>query len=453
MFSQLELLLLVALAIFAVSCYRLKLGVFLVCALLPAYLIRTTIFGVPTTLLELAIYAIAIAWLLRTLVERRKTKVEHPSIVYRLSSLPLKFPILLILLAAAIGVIISPDKNAALGIFKAYFFDPILFFVVLINLGYLENLGNFGKENFQPKSYKLSPISYLLAGLAVAGLAVAGATITQALTGGAVGGRVQAFYNTPNAVGLFLGPLVVLFGGLGLGYLGLRLFESIDSERYLGNLGIQKKKKFLPTAHFLLATIFLVAVLLSQSRGAILGIAGGAVFLVCVIFWQKKKILLGLLGALGLLGLLGAWALAPRLANLMDTGGGNERLAIWQGTWNMLLHHPIFGAGLAGFTDIYNNYKLASQVSSPLYPHNIILNFWSELGLLGLFGVLGLFVSVLKKPFAICHKPLAITMKATLIVILVHGLVDVPYFKNDLSVLFWIVIALSVFGKTDKMQS
>jgi hypothetical protein len=30
-----------------------------------------------------------------------------------------------------------------------------------------------------------------------------------------------------------------------------------------------------------------------------------------------------------------------------------------------------------------------------------------------------------------------------IIAILVHGLVDVPYFKNDLAVLFWMLIALT----------
>jgi len=31
-----------------------------------------------------------------------------------------------------------------------------------------------------------------------------------------------------------------------------------------------------------------------------------------------------------------------------------------------------------------------------------------------------------------------------MIVLLVHGLVDTPYFKNDLSVLFWLIIGLGI---------
>jgi len=31
---------------------------------------------------------------------------------------------------------------------------------------------------------------------------------------------------------------------------------------------------------------------------------------------------------------------------------------------------------------------------------------------------------------------------SAMVVIVVHGLVDVPYFKNDLAVMFWALIAL-----------
>ena len=33
-----------------------------------------------------------------------------------------------------------------------------------------------------------------------------------------------------------------------------------------------------------------------------------------------------------------------------------------------------------------------------------------------------------------------------LVAVVVHGLVDVPYFKNDLCLLFWTLVALTVAG-------
>ena len=42
---------------------------------------------------------------------------------------------------------------------------------------------------------------------------------------------------------------------------------------------------------------------------------------------------------------------------------------------------PIFGAGLANFPNVYPDYKLDRHVEFLLYPHNILLDFWVELGL------------------------------------------------------------------------
>ncbi len=33
---------------------------------------------------------------------------------------------------------------------------------------------------------------------------------------------------------------------------------------------------------------------------------------------------------------------------------------------------------------------------------------------------------------------------AAMVVIVIHGLVDTPYFKNDLAILFWLIIGLLI---------
>jgi O-antigen ligase len=84
-----------------------------------------------------------------------------------------------------------------------------------------------------------------------------------------------------------------------------------------------------------------------------------------------------------------------------------------------------------------------------MYPHNIILNFWSELGILGVL----LFCWIIAKflwqssRFFLTEKGsaerfIALGLMTSMVALVVHGLVDVPYFKNDLSALFWISIAL-----------
>ena len=84
-----------------------------------------------------------------------------------------------------------------------------------------------------------------------------------------------------------------------------------------------------------------------------------------------------------------------------------------------------------------------------MYPHNIFLNFWSELGILGAL----LFCWIIAKflwqsgRFFLAERNnqeyfIALGLMTSMITLVIHGLVDVPYFKNDLSALFWVSIAL-----------
>jgi O-antigen ligase len=91
-----------------------------------------------------------------------------------------------------------------------------------------------------------------------------------------------------------------------------------------------------------------------------------------------------------------------------------------------------------------------------MYPHNIFLNFWVELGLLGMMlftWIIGRYLYCAIKLFGAkkekneASRFIVLGLGAAMIAILVHGLVDVPYFKNDLAVFFWLLIAfLGWFG-------
>jgi O-antigen ligase len=84
-----------------------------------------------------------------------------------------------------------------------------------------------------------------------------------------------------------------------------------------------------------------------------------------------------------------------------------------------------------------------------MYPHNILLNFWVELGIAGMLlfiWIIGKYFwwgfKILKNKLSLENKYLVLGLIGAMTVIVVHGLVDVPYFKNDLSCLFWILIAM-----------
>jgi len=117
------------------------------------------------------------------------------------------------------------------------------------------------------------------------------------------------------------------------------------------------------------------------------------------------------------------------------------RLAIYNDTVHVLQAHPLFGVGLGGFVFFSHGTPL-------IYPHDFWLSLWVEIGLLGLLS----FAFILFRLGIVCgraflrangfEKALLWGATGTVILWTVHGFVDTPYFKNDMSAEFWIVAAI-----------
>ncbi|MBI5222203.1 MAG: O-antigen ligase family protein, partial [Candidatus Magasanikbacteria bacterium] len=121
---------------------------------------------------------------------------------------------------------------------------------------------------------------------------------------------------------------------------------------------------------------------------------------------------------------------------------GQLRLNMWGETVEMLKTHPILGAGLANYQAAVKPWHILKWAEIYLYPHNLFLTFWSETGLFGLIAWLWLIILFFKKTI-FNRTTLAKVLVASMLVILIHGLVDVPYFKNDLAVIFWTFFGLA----------
>ena len=101
-----------------------------------------------------------------------------------------------------------------------------------------------------------------------------------------------------------------------------------------------------------------------------------------------------------------------------------------------------------------------------MYPHNLVLNFWTELGLLGAslfiwiiikFYNSGIKTFIQNSKFTCTRltgeiqnskqvnneKYIILGLIGAMTVIIVHGIVDVPYFKNDLAIIFWVLLAIA----------
>ncbi len=403
-----------------------KFFLFLTILLAPLYVVRFSIGPYPSTLLEVLIGLTVVAWLVGRVREKGVKGIKGISA-----------PTALFLAAAAISVIVSPDKRGALGSFKAYFIEPLLIYFIIKNVVKSK------------KDWRLAFSALVFSGLWVALLAV-----FQGLTGQfaftpheALQGRAHAVYNTANAVGLYLGPIIMLLIGVVWKF---RVF------------GGRKGKLFI--IHYSLFILMILAIILSKSVGAVVGLGVGLVLLggfrVFREFEIPKRMLFivhcSLLGLTVLVLIVGIWFFLnisnftpknvdPYVRKSADTF--QFRLCLWEGTRDLLLDKPVFGAGLSGFKELYSQKYFTCDAEPLEYPHNLALNFWAETGILGLvvfFGILVVYFKNIKYQISnIKYRWLALGFAAAMIYWLIHGLVDVPYFKNDLALEFWVIVGLA----------
>src|SRR5690606_16870997 len=132
-----------------------------------------------------------------------------------------------------------------------------------------------------------------------------------------------SIYGSPNGVGLYLGrciPFALAYALLPLG----------TWRRAYGALS---------------GALMLVAVLLSQSRGAIL-LGLPAAVTVLLIVWHGRRAVVPVLGALGAMAvaLIPLSMALPRLRDLLGSTAFFRR-HLWYSALNLIREHPITGAG------------------------------------------------------------------------------------------------------------
>ncbi|MGI8608605.1 MAG: O-antigen ligase family protein [Candidatus Dormibacteria bacterium] len=376
----------------------------LAAALSFAYVLRGKALGVPFTALELALVALVAVYIVEKIVSHEGFPDPR--------GLPYFWPIMLLVFAATISIFTSAERTAALGLWKAYFVEPV--FGAYIVADVFRSRESLGK---------------LLQGFFLAGIVVSVLTDLAFLFAIAVHrpklieAPIYVLYNTPNATGLFLGPLVAIAAALIL----------YGDRRERGN-GI------------LFVLVGVPALAVSFSRGAWLGVLAALILLAAVN--ARRVALLGGVAAAGVLALL-VPAVRKRISHEFDPSDPlnsvNLRVAVWKATLKMLSHRPVFGGGLSGFHEAIAPYRQGTGYSEQLlYPHNTFLTFWTETGLLGLAAFVWLIVDVARR----CMQSIRartpqhayhVAFAAAWVTILVHGQLDVPILKNDLA---WLTMAL-----------
>ena len=379
------------------------------CAAAPAYTVRWHIGPLPTTLLENLILLTVAVYLVETVVQRGSIEWRTPFTV----------PALLFIAAGALDVIAAPDRRAGLGLYRAYMLEPIAFFIVLVSV-----------------VSSLRRAYLIVLGLAVAAVGIGLPNAIVVLQAGLQhrldlsGTPPVVIYQTANAVALFLLPVIAVAAAVA---------------------AYGKGRARAAAVAFLVVSV--PCFLLTLSRGGFLALA--AVVLALALTHRRRTWFLAAATVVG-----AAFALLPpiskRLAyELHFTDPHNTlvgRIPLWQATLEMLRQHPLFGAGLSGFETRIAPYWNATHIDRFIYPHNILLNFWVATGVLGVVAFGWLLLLGFRTSWGGWRSPqrdwapLHLGVVLALIGILVHGLVDVPYFKNDLSLEFWVLLALSYAG-------
>ena len=267
--------------------------------------------------------------------------------------------------------------------------------------------------------------------------------------------RILGPYTSPNNLGLYLGRMLPVAIALAL-YLPATRAMSVP-----------------------LVGILTGALLLTFSLGAWIA-SLLAVLVVLGLWWQeaisvaagysprgpapneKRRGLKPAATALAVVGLLALVALAIPLLRLervwshfvAGSGTGFIRLQLWQASINMIRDHPLLGVGMDNFFYQYRSgYILPDAIAEPnlSHPHNLVLNFWLETGVMGVASALWLAVALWRLGKSLWQQSLTSLARAVLagiagagVDLVAHGMVDNSYFLVDLAFHFWLTAGIVV---------
>jgi O-antigen ligase len=400
---------------------RLDLGLALIAFSAPFYLVPATMFYQALGLPEVLAVVCLVGYAVSRIARGRSTYVTgNPAFLGpRPATSPIRqatstdYAVALLALAALVAGATAEDRLAAAFELRTLFLFPMLTYALL-------------RVSRPDERVRRRVID----GLVLGGLGVALVGLVQAALGRhlvvAEGGlmRVRSVYHSPNSVGLYLGRVWPLLAAVALWGRGRR--------RRLYALAL------IPVT---------LALVLSFSRGALLVALPAAIL---VMGWKAggrfrwAALALLLIGTLAMIPLLRV----PRFAALLDLGRGTTffRLKLWRSTLRMIQEHPLFGVGPGNFLAAYRTrYVLpaAWEEFNLGHAHNILLDHWTRLGLLGVAaGVaaqIAFWQTLGRRPR---RDALTMGLVGSMAALLAHGLVDNAIFSPDLALAFFFTLAL-----------
>jgi O-antigen ligase len=353
----------------------------------------------------------------------------------RLRALAVKFcsydwAVLLFVAASALSLAAAENFDVAIHEFRVIIIEPVLFYVLL------------RVRPLRPGERMWHIVDALILGAVVISCTAlyqyfftSQITVTEGVR------RAQALYPSPNNLSLFLDRIVPIV-------VTVSLWGEGRHRRLAYTLG------GLP---------IIIALYLTFSKGAwLLGLPASLLFIGVMRSLRpgldRKAVAGRLLATIGAMGLallslapvLGTW----RIRSLLDTGSGSTffRLKLWRSALTMIRDHPFLGVGLDNFLYQYRTrYILPDAWQEPdlSHPHNILLDYWTRIGLLGviaLFWLQGAFWSrslgLYQRLSEGKNRALLLGLMASMVATLAHGLIDNSYFLVDLAFVFFLTLGV-----------
>ncbi|MEK7633115.1 MAG: O-antigen ligase family protein [Patescibacteria group bacterium] len=411
-------LLIITLAAFAILSWRnQKLGIILLFALLPTYLVRFSIGPIPSTLLE--------GLVLITIVKAVISSISLPLTKGELEGVWRSFgwyrvPIVLVVIAGIVSTIIAPDTFSALGILKAYIIEPVL-------LAFVIKAAMTDRDDIEKIVTALITSATVVGTLAIFQI-LTHIGIPDAWT---IENRATSLYDYPNAVGLFIAPVV-----------------TVAIVRYASSMKKLDRSLLQPIP--IISILLMLGGIVSAKTEAALVAIPAALVIIGLLAPIAGRIKYGIIAAT-ITGACAVSLFAPSIMQkiVLHDSSGLVRRAQWSETLTMLADRPFLGAGLNGYPTALVPYHDATFYEIFQYPHNIFLNVWSEMGLVGLIGLMTCAFLVARTTWRRRDDALVLAFSAAILTMAIHGLVDVPLFKNDLA----IFAAFCVMGMLVKKET
>lgn len=411
--------------------YRKDL-IYLSVFVLPLYLIKLKILGVPTNIFEILMVI--------TFIFNFPDSQEYKSLAVNYRKYLIS--IALILCGLIISTLVNHNYYVGLGIIKGWFIIPLMLAFIIT-----------GKIKTEKE------IKNVLQALYFSALAVSIIGLMYFFSGDVTyDGRLKAFYLSPNYLVMFLAPGLVY----GIWHMVYGIPKKIDA-----------KYQMLNTRYLYIAILIIIATAFYLTYSYAAWIAVIASFAILQMIKLKNKTLnslfLFLASLMIVIIILTQWS-SPKMQSLLNQDARSSvasRTVIWKSAIKMIGDKPILGIGPGNFQNIYLKY----QKYFPPYlewavpqPHNLYLAFWLQGGMLGIIGFLLLLfywfrdmINFVTQSFGrriVSQKNIFQTQKNSdylilavlgiMLYILIHGLADTTYWKNDLAVIFWATFALGI---------